>query len=190
MSVGTVLAGVSAAGWASRLPGGGDSIGADRIVHARAPSGPAPDAVRRLYERTVGSLQRIADGLNPPGAQAAPRIEQMIDRQDLERVASMDSVLQGFKQRFPNGSAGLLNLNRQANDEAFRLKVELVGASIEFDRAWDHLNGMMDSPSGDRAAVARVESARLRLLGVRQGIDAFDATLRQAIRSAVPPRYL
>jgi hypothetical protein len=78
---------------------------------------------------------------------------------------------------------------RQANDEAFRLKVELVGASIEFQQSMNHLVGL-EAPTERAAAVKRVESAASRLLDVRQGIDVFNESLLKAIRSAVPAGYL
>jgi hypothetical protein len=190
MSIGTVFLGSSAVLPAARSSGGGETVEATLLADARARPGTGPDAAQRLYVRTVETLQRIADGLSRSGAAgAAPKIERMVDRPDLARVARMDTVLQEYKQRFPNGATGLVDGTRQANDEAFRLKVELVGASIEFQQSMNHLVGL-ESPTHRAAAVKRVESAASRLLDVRQGIDVFNESLLKAIRSAVPAGYL
>ena len=190
MSIGTVVLGSSAVLPAARSSGGGETVEATLLADARARPGTGPDAAQRLYVRTAETLQRIADGLSRSGAAgAAPEIERMVDRRDLARVARMDTVLQQYKQRFPNGATGLVDGTRQANDEAFRLKVELVGASIEFQQSMNHLVGL-ESPTHRAAAVKRVASAASRLLDVRQGIDVFTEALLKAIRSAVPAGYL
>lgn len=173
----------------------GGQIGSAPRGDMVAVSAPGPGEARRLRNQTVASLQRIADGLNrmqTPRAAAGP-IERLIHPQDLGRVALMDTVLQEFKGRFPLDT-GRWSVARQANDQAFRLKVELVGASLGIQRAQEELGSEpaegVGDPLGGRAAVERLEAAVHRLLAARVGIDALSASLANAIRVGAPPGFL